>query len=64
MNSVESQTISVDECAEVLSISRGACYAAARRGEIPVIRIGGRVLVPKPALEKMLVEAGKKEVDK
>jgi hypothetical protein len=39
-------------------LGRNASYDAARRGEIPVIRIGGRLRVPVVALERMLDEAG------
>jgi excisionase family DNA binding protein len=45
-------TITVDEAAPLLSLSRSAAYEAARRGEIPVIRIGRRVIVKtRPLLE-------------
>lgn len=47
-------TLSVKECAPVLGISVWAAYAAAKRGEIPTIRIGGRVLVPTVRLLAML----------
>ena len=47
-------TMSIEEAAETLGIGRTGAYQAARRGEIPVIRIGGRLLVPRAALEKML----------
>ena len=39
-------------------IGRSAAYEAARRGEIPTIRIGRKLLVPVAAIERMLVEAG------
>jgi len=42
------------EAATILRISRGSAYEAARRGEIPTIRIGRRLLVPSDALERML----------
>jgi excisionase family DNA binding protein len=48
------QTMSVEEAGRVLGISRGTAYEAARSGNIPVIRIGKRSLVPKAALERML----------
>jgi excisionase family DNA binding protein len=38
----------------VLGISRNKAYEAARRGEIPTIRIGHRILVPAAAFERML----------
>ena len=38
-------------------------FAAAHRGEIPTIRIGRRVLVPKVAFEKMLANCTLGEAD-
>ena len=37
-----------------LGISRSTAYDAARRGEIPTISVGRRLLVPRAALERML----------
>lgn len=51
-------TITIPEAAEVLGIGRTAAYDAARTGQIPVIKIGKRLLVPKTALDRMLSEAG------
>lgn len=48
------QTLDVAEAAELLGIGRSAAYEAARRGDLPTVRIGRRVLVPRAALEKML----------
>ena len=48
------QTISIDEVAERLGISRNLAYDAARRGDIPTIRIGKRYLVPVAAFERLL----------
>lgn len=39
-------TITVPRAGNIAGISRRAAYAAAERGEIPVIRIGGRIVVP------------------
>jgi excisionase family DNA binding protein len=39
-------TLTVEEAAAPLGISRPFAYEAVRRGEIPSIRIGRRVLVP------------------
>lgn len=46
--------LTIDEAAEVLRISRQSAYEAARRGEIPTIRLGRRILVPRRALEKLI----------
>ena len=39
---------------QILGLGRNATYDAAGRGEIPTIRIGRRLLVPRAALERML----------
>jgi excisionase family DNA binding protein len=44
----------INEAARMLLISRGSAYEAPKRGEIPTIRIGRRLLVPLAALERML----------
>ena len=48
----------VPEAGAMLGLSRNASYAAARRGDLPVIKIGKLLRVPKAALEKKLEEAG------
>lgn len=50
-------TLTVDEAAVLLGISRSLAYAAVARGEIPSIRVGRRYLVPVAALDKLLAEA-------
>ena len=50
----EAVTMSVPEAGRRLGIGRNAAYDAAARGEIPMIRIGRRMLVPKVAFEQML----------
>lgn len=47
-------TYTVPEAAEVLGISKASAYAAVRRREIPALRIGGRIVVPKAALAGLL----------
>ena len=51
---MERDVLTVEEAAQRLGIGRGSAYEAARRGEIPVIRIGRRILVPRLAFERML----------
>lgn len=38
-------TGTVDEAAEVLQVSRNSAYEAVKAGEIPSMRVGGRILV-------------------
>ena len=55
------KTLSVPEAGRrYFGIGRNASYEAARRGDIPTLRIGRRTLrVPIQALERMLEEAGR-----
>jgi excisionase family DNA binding protein len=48
------RTLTVEEAAAILGISRGAAYQAAKQGELPTIRIGRRLLVPIAAIDRML----------
>lgn len=47
-------TLTMSEAAEILGLGRTAAYEAARRQEIPVLRIGGRMVVPVPLLKALL----------
>lgn len=53
-NEQEGRVKTLDEVARLLRISRGSAYEAAKRNEIPTIRIGRRLLVPSDALERLL----------
>src|SRR5262249_30258348 len=58
-NDERPKTISVPEAGRrYFNLARNAAYQAARRGDLPVIRIGGKLRVPIIALERMLAEAG------
>lgn len=48
------QTLTIPETAQLLGIGRNQGYEAARRGQIPTIKIGKRLLVPLVALERLL----------
>lgn len=47
-------TVTVPEAGEMLGLSRNLAYEAVGRGEIPSIRIGKRLVVPRAALDRML----------
>jgi excisionase family DNA binding protein len=51
-------TLTVEEAAKLLGIGRGTAYEAARRGEIPTIRLGRRLVVPRA---KLLAQLGERE---
>lgn len=59
---IERATYSVDEAAKALGISRNLAYDGVRSGEIPCIRIRGRILVPRAAIERMLSGQGTEQV--
>jgi excisionase family DNA binding protein len=50
----ERRTLTITETAKALGVSRNKAYEAGRRGEIPTIKIGKRILVPVVALERLL----------
>jgi excisionase family DNA binding protein len=50
--------VSVAETARLLGLSREAAYQAVRRGQLPAVRIGRRILVPWAALEQLLQGGG------
>lgn len=52
----ERQTMTVEECARRLGIGRTTCYAAVRAGVIPSIRILGRVVISRAAIDRLLAE--------
>ena len=50
----ERPTMSIPEAAKVLGIGVNGAYEAAKRGEIPTIQIGKRILVLREPFKKML----------
>jgi excisionase family DNA binding protein len=53
-NAVQRLTFSIEEIAGMLGISRAGAYALAKKGDIPTIKLGGRVLVPRGVVDKLL----------
>lgn len=47
-------TYPIKEAAKLLGIGINQAYQAAAKGDIPSIRVGGRVLVPRTALNRLL----------
>lgn len=54
MSKDNSLVYSIDEAAQVLGIGRNTAYEAAHRGDIPTIKIGRLLKVPKTALDRMM----------
>jgi excisionase family DNA binding protein len=53
-------TLTVEEAAQLLGISRALGYELVARGEVPSIRLGRRIVVPRRALDTLL-DAGTTE---
>jgi hypothetical protein len=54
------KTLSVPDAGRLyFGLGKNASYEAAKRGDIPVIRIGGRVRASIVALERKLADAGR-----
>jgi excisionase family DNA binding protein len=52
----ERATLSVAEAGRLLGMGRDASYRAAKRGDLPAIQIGRRLIVPVPRLLVLLGE--------
>ena len=59
MVTTEKLVLTVPEAGELLGVSRAHAYLMVKMGQIPIIKLGRRIVVPKVALEKMLASAGK-----
>jgi len=46
--------VTVEQAARVLGIGRGLAYRLARSGELPTLRLGHRLVVPKAQLQRLL----------
>jgi excisionase family DNA binding protein len=53
-DTAERLVLSVDDAAYLLNISRGLAYELVARGELPAIRLGRRIVIPRIILEELL----------
>ena len=53
-----SRVWSVGEAATLLGISRAHAYELVARGEFPHVRLGRRIVVPKHAIDALLIQNG------
>ena len=52
----EKLVFTVEETRRQLGLSKGLMYEAVRSGQIPSIRVGRRILIPRAALQRLLEE--------
>lgn len=50
-------TVSVSQAAQILSISRGQAYAMVHSGELRVLKIGSRLVIPTEQLRQLIAGA-------
>ena len=52
-------TLTVEEAAQLLGISRALGYELVARGQLPSVRLGRRIVVPRRALDALLDAASR-----
>lgn len=50
------ETLTVEEAADVLRVGRRAVYKAVEVGQLPVLRVGRLLRIPRAALQRLLEE--------
>ena len=50
----ETLTLTIPQVAEILGISRGLAYQLARNGQLPVLRLGNRMLMSRIRLDEFI----------
>jgi hypothetical protein len=62
MPTIECATMSVPDAGrKYFDLSRDGSYDAAKRGEIPTIKVGRKLRVPVAVMEQILLAAGSKQ---
>ena len=59
----EPLALSVKAAARILGLSRASAYEAVRTGQIPNLRFGKRIVVPRAALNRMLSQTDNCKLD-
>lgn len=52
-----SLTMTVTEAANILGISRTTAYECVRSGDLPALRLGGRIVIPTKTIDDLLASA-------
>lgn len=51
MYSMDSRIYKINEVAEILGISKSYTYQMIKEGKIPVVKLGRRIIIPKPKFD-------------
>ena len=52
----EKMVMTVEEAGRLVGVSRPTAYKLVKAGQLPAMRLGRRLIVPKAALERWLLE--------
>ncbi len=55
--------LTVPEVARLLGRTPSRCYQLARNGALPVVKVGGRLVVPRAALEEWLRQESERALE-
>ncbi len=53
---METKFYSVKETAQILNITRAGVYGLVKKGKIPHLRLGDRILIPKKFIDELTTE--------
>jgi excisionase family DNA binding protein len=56
ISQLNKKVLSLEEARQILGISRSLIYKLAKNGEIPVLKLGSRVLIRVETVERILTE--------
>ena len=57
----EKLVLNVSEVAQLLGLSRNSAYLACLNGQLPCVKVGKRILIPKASLGRWLNEAATRQ---
>ena len=57
MNTNDKLLLTVSEAAAVLRVSRAFAYELVARGDLPALRLGRRIVIPREAIDHLVTDA-------
>ena len=53
-SNIKRETLTVEEAGRILGIGRNKAYESVQRGDIPSLRFGKKIVVPREAIDRLL----------
>lgn len=57
-DTIECETLTVEEAGQRLGLGRNKAYEAVKKGMIPSLRFGGKIVIPRQAIDRLLASPG------